>query len=90
MTSEPNEIQFDAYNEVLNAFIELRGRGVTVSAQDLDVLKTWAWERLEPEAIIRCIMAIAEDNKENGRPFPSSLKALDRQVRRALRESSEF
>jgi hypothetical protein len=90
MTPEPNDIEFVAYNRVLNVFVELRGRGVTVSAQDLDILKTWATDRLAPEDLIRSIVAIAEDDRENGRPFASSLKALDRRVRRAIRESAEY
>lgn len=78
------------YQVVLNAFIELRSHGVTVSAQDLEVLKSWADDHLPPRLIIEAMEAIALENKDKGKRFSASLKALDRSVRRAVREAMNY
>jgi hypothetical protein len=90
MDSQHQEIDLSQYNTVLNVFIELRGRGVTVSTQDLEVLKGWANERIDPEALCQGIVAIYRDCEEKGTRFATSLKALDRPLRRAIREANEY
>ncbi|MFZ9520774.1 MAG: hypothetical protein ACO3A4_09875 [Silvanigrellaceae bacterium] len=81
---------FANYQIVLNAFLELRGHGIAVSSQDLEVLKSWAEEGLPPELIIKALEAIALENQEKGKRLASSLKTLDRSVRRAVRNFQEF
>ena len=87
----PNQdVDLSRYNAVLNVFIELRGRGVAVSTQDLEVLKGWANERLDPEVLSQTIITIYRDCEEKGTRFATSLKALDRPLRRAVREANEY
>jgi len=90
MDSPSQDIDLSQYNTVLNVFIELRGRGVVVSTQDLEVLKGWATERLATETLCQSILAIYRDCQEKGTRFPTSLKALDRPLRRAVREANEY
>ncbi|MEN9528744.1 MAG: hypothetical protein RI932_617 [Pseudomonadota bacterium] len=90
MDPQHQDIDLSQYNTVLTVFIELRGRGVAVSAQDLEVLKGWANERFDPEFLCQSIVAIYRDCEEKGTHFPNSLKALDRPLRRAIREANEY
>ncbi|NBW80357.1 hypothetical protein EBR21_01255 [bacterium] len=88
---EPSEkTDFSDYQTVLNAFIELRSHGIAVSSQDLEVLKSWAEDKLPPELIIKAMEAIALENQEKGKRLASSLKTLDRSVRRAVRNFQDF
>ena len=80
----------DDFSQVLTAFIELRGRGVAVSRQDLEILKAWSAEGFTPSAVIECLVAIHQDCEEKGIKFASSLKALDQPIRTAIRRSTEY
>lgn len=90
MVHSQNPPDLSEYNKVLTAFVELRGRGITVSAQDLEILKTWATDRLPPDTIIDTLVLIAQNCEEKGLRFATTLKALDRQVRGAIREGQEY
>ncbi|NBX18125.1 MAG: hypothetical protein EBR09_12255 [Proteobacteria bacterium] len=90
MTTPPKQYDLNQYQIVLNAFMELRSRGVVVSSQDLEVLKSWADDQLPPELILKVLESIALENQENNRIFSTSLKALDRTVRRAVRDLQDF
>lgn len=90
MDSQNHNIDLNHYNAVLNAFIELRGRGIVVSTQDLEVLRGWARDHLDPEALCQSIAAIYQDCEEKRRRFPTSLRALDLPLRRAIREANEY
>lgn len=90
MTSPSSHSDPDDFSKVLTAFIELRGRGIAVSRQDLEVLNAWSAEGFSPSAIIDCLIAIHQDCEEKGTRFASTLKALDQQVRTAIRRSSEY
>lgn len=90
MDNSPQEVDFSDYNHILTVFIELRGRGVTVSAQDLEVLQSWATDRLNPQSIADCLVAMSQDCQEKGTRFATTLKALDRHVRRAIRQREEY
>lgn len=89
-SNQPPKNTLSDYQIVLSAFLELRGRGVTVSHQDLEVLKSWAEEGLPPGLILQALEAIARETRENAKPFSNSLRALDRSVRRAIRESQNY
>lgn len=90
MDSPTEKTDLTEYQIVLNAFLELRSRGVGVSSQDLEVLKSWADDKLPPHLILQALEAIALENQGNGKRFGNSLKALDRSVRRAVRETQEY
>jgi len=90
MTSTKSTSDSDEFSQVLEAFIELRSRGVAVSRQDLEVLNGWSAEGFSPSAVIECLVAIHQDCEEKGVKFASSLKALDQPVRTAIRRSSEY
>jgi len=90
MDSVSQKYDLIQYQIVLNAFVELRSRGVVVSSQDLEVLKSWAEDGLPPELIIKALESIALENQENNRVFSSSLKALDRTIRRAVRDLMDY
>jgi RNase adaptor protein for sRNA GlmZ degradation len=90
MNTPPPRYDLGEYQIVLIAFTELRGRGVVVSSQDLEVLKSWAEDQLPPKLIIKVFESIALENQENNKSFSTSLKALDRTVRRAVRDLMDY
>lgn len=90
MNSRTPIYNLSEYQIVLNAFMELRSRGVVVSSQDLEVLKSWADEQLPPDLIIKVLESIARESQENKKTFSTSLKALDRTVRRAVRDMQDY
>ncbi|NBO38834.1 hypothetical protein EBU99_09650 [bacterium] len=83
-------VDLSDYNVVLSAFVELRGRGLAVSAHDLEVLKNWADDGLPPQLLVDALETICLEYQRQDRRFRGSLKALDRQVRRAIREKQEY
>lgn len=90
MSSPQSPDDSDDFSQVLTAFIELRGRGVAVSRQDLEILNAWSAEGFMPSAVIECLVAIHQDCEEKGMKFASSLKALDQPVRTAIRRRTEY
>jgi hypothetical protein len=75
-----------AYSRIAHAFIELRGKGLSLCATDLDVLRAWHDMRLPPVALLELLFALAQECDEAGKGFPLTLKAVDTRVRRALRD----
>lgn len=90
MNSHSPQGDLDDYSRVLTAFVELRGKGVAVSRQDLEVLNAWMADGFSPTAIVERLVAIHQDCEEKGVKFASSLKALDQPVRTAIRQDSEY
>jgi len=90
MNASTPSYDLQKYQVVLNAFIELRGRGVSVSTQDLEVLKSWAEDGLPPEMIVKALESFDEEYQKSGKRWSSSLKTLDRSVRRAIREFQSY
>jgi hypothetical protein len=58
MTSHSSQGDLDDYSRVLTAFVELRGKGVAVSRQDLEVLNAWMADGFPPSAIIEQLKAL--------------------------------
>ena len=84
MSIRPTESASD-YSRISHAFVELRGKGLSLCAADLDVLRSWRDMRLPPSAILELMFALSQECDEAGKGFPLTLKAIDTRVRRAAR-----
>jgi len=73
------------YSRISHAFVELRGKGLSLSAADLNVLRAWRDMYLPPSAILELMFALSQECDDGGTGFPLTLKAIDTRVRRALR-----
>ncbi|BBH54213.1 hypothetical protein [Fluviispira sanaruensis] len=78
------------YSMLVHLFLDLRGRGLSLSSADLDILKSWEDAGLKPEFIAQVMFEYAEECKHKARPFPSTLVPLSRRVHTVLIKSTEF
>lgn len=80
----------DGYPMLAHLFLDLRGRGLSLSSVDLDILKTWEELGINPDFIAQVMLEYAEECKKKSKVFPSTLLPLSRRVRAILIKSSEF
>lgn len=78
------------YAGLAHLFIELRGRGLSLSASDIDFIAAWEMEQIDPEFIAKTMLNIADECREKAVSFPASLKSINTRLHRALRNSAEF
>ncbi|KAB8028600.1 hypothetical protein [Fluviispira multicolorata] len=75
---------------LVHLFLDLRGRGMSLSSADLDILKSWEDMGLKPEFIAQIMFEYAEECKQKAKVFPATLLPLSRKVRAILIKSTEF
>jgi hypothetical protein len=73
------------YSHVAHAFIELRGRGLSLSSADLTHLRSWRDLGIPPLALLEFLFSLADECESAGKGFPLTLKAVDVRLKRALR-----
>jgi hypothetical protein len=88
MTSLPDDKDFE-YSMLVHLFLELRGRGMSLSSADLDILKSWEDSGIKPEFIAQIMIEYAEDCKQRSKHFPNSFLPLSRRVRSILIKANE-
>lgn len=88
MTSEPDNQDFE-YSMLIHLFIELRGRGMSLSSADLDIFKAWEDSGIKPEFIAQIMVEYADECKQKSKHFPNSLLPLTRKVRSILIKAHE-
>lgn len=86
MPSAPLLLPLSDYSRIAHAFVELRGKGLSLSAADLEVLRSWRERAVPPVALLELLFALAEECEQEGKGFPLSLKSIDTRVKRALRD----
>ncbi|MCA2961078.1 MAG: hypothetical protein IOD12_12560 [Silvanigrellales bacterium] len=74
------------YSRIAHAFIELRGKGLSLAAADLEVLRSWRERSIPPVALVELLFAIAQECENEGKGYPLSLRAIDTRVKRSLRD----
>lgn len=76
--------------EVVHLFLELRGRGLSLSAPDYRHLEQWrSWE-LEPADVLQVLLDLKAEADDGGLPFPNGLAQVGRRLKRALKRESEY
>jgi hypothetical protein len=78
------------YPMLVHLFLELRGKGMSLSSVDLDLLKAWEDADIKAEFIAQIMLEHAEECKKKSKNFPSTLLPISRKVRSILIKTSEF
>ncbi|APJ04642.1 hypothetical protein [Silvanigrella aquatica] len=89
MVSSDSSSSFE-YSLVVELFLELRGKGISLSAVDLDILNAWEESGIKPDFIVQTMLEYAEDCKIKSKTFPTTLLPLSKKVRSILIKTSEF
>lgn len=76
----------DLYARLSHLFIELRGRGVSLSSLDLETLASWQQSAIDPEFIAKIMCEMANESIEDGNHFPNNLAPIARRLKRELRQ----
>lgn len=77
------------YSELVNLFLDLRGRGMSLSTLDLDILQTWENHGLEIEFIAKVMIEISEECKNKKQIFPTTLQPISRKLNQVLQKMRE-
>ncbi len=85
-----NTLLNDPYATLSHFFLELRGRGLSLSALDGETLFRWKNAQVPVEVIMDIAWKIADDCMTQKRAFPASLAPIDRQVQKFLKKRIEF
>lgn len=77
------------YKDIVNLFIELRARGISLSSMDYEILQRWSDSSIEPDLITKVMMEtklVCDEKKKN---FPNTLEPISRQVGKVLLKMRE-
>lgn len=77
------------YSDLVNLFVDLRGRGVSLSTIDLDILQSWQKNDLSAHFIAKVMIEIADDCKIKKKHFPNSLEAISKKINKILLKMRE-
>ncbi len=86
LNSPPN----DPYATLSHFFLELRGRGLSLSSMDIETLFLWKQMKIPVEIIMEIAWGIADECLAQKKPFPATLAPIHRRVNRYLKKRSEF
>lgn len=75
--------------ELIHLFIDLRGRGLSLSTFDLDILNAWEKDGLNVEFIAKTMYEIAYECKEKNQNFPNTLLPISRKLNKILLKMRE-
>jgi len=65
------------YYEVLNAFLNLKGQGVTPTQEDVDILLHWSKSQMDPNYIMKVIVDLCLNCQKEDKAKPRSLSDVD-------------
>lgn len=80
----------DPYATLSHFFIELRGRGLSLSSIDAETLLRWKTNCVPIDVIMDVAWAIADECMAQNRPYPASLAPIDQRIKRYLKKKKEF
>jgi hypothetical protein len=69
---------------VVEQFLEYRGRGITLSGRELEVLSKWEANNIPEQHILLVLRMVAEDCDAKGKPFPNTLFPIVRILEKRL------
>jgi hypothetical protein len=78
------------YPMLAHLFLDLRGKGMSLSSVDLDILNAWENSGLKAEFIAKVMLEYFDECKQKSKVFPASLLPISRKVRSILIKTSEF
>jgi hypothetical protein len=73
------------YSRIAHLFIELRGKGMSLSNADVEILGLWNGHKVPPSVLSELLVSIARECEEASVGFPLSLRAVHTRLQRGLR-----
>jgi hypothetical protein len=77
------------YKDIVTLFIELRSKGISLSAMDYEVLQRWSDNHIDPDLIVKVMMETKLVCDEKNKKFPNTLEPISRQVGKVLLKMRE-
>lgn len=77
------------YSELIHLFIDLRGRGISLSTIDLDILQSWQKNNLAIQLIAKIMLEISVECKAKNKHFPNTLEPISRKLDKVLLKMRE-
>ena len=72
------------FNTLIQLFVQLRGRGLSLSTLDLDILRAWKKSEFDAEFIAQIMIETSEECKQKNTLFPNTLEPISRKLNRIL------
>ncbi|WGL60915.1 hypothetical protein QEJ31_04800 [Pigmentibacter sp. JX0631] len=82
-------IEIKDYSILASLFIDLRGKGVSLSTADLEILHSWEKANLKPEFIMQVMFEYASECRSRAKDFPNNLAPISRRLHSILAKSAE-
>jgi hypothetical protein len=76
------------FGRVLELFLELRGKGASLSGDDLTYLSKWKQRKVSPQVVEVVMRGLDAECSRQSKPFPTGLKAVDRRVTLYLKNAA--
>ncbi len=84
-----NNAELCDYSLIASLFIDLRGKGVSLSSADLEILLAWEKAEIKPKFIMEVMLEYADECNKKTKNFPTSLAPISRRLHSILVKSSE-
>ena len=78
------------YSYLVQLFLELRGRGLSLSSADLEIVQLWKKEGINPDFAADVMQEMAREYAQLGRVFPATIAPVARRVKQSLKQRHEF
>lgn len=78
------------YSALAHLFVELRGRGLSMSANDFEFLRAFESQGVPPTVIAEVMLQLFEECQKEKRVFPASFAPIARRVKALLKLKREF
>ena len=77
------------YSELVSLFIDLRGRGVSLSSTDLEIVQNWKKNNFSIEFIAKIMFEMSLECQNKKKHFPNTLEPIARQLNKVLLKMRE-
>jgi hypothetical protein len=72
------------YSELVSLFLDLRGRGISLSPSDLEIIQKWEKQKIHPDLIATVMTDFATQCQQKKANFPNHLEPISRQLNKIL------
>ena len=79
-----------AYSGLVHLFLELRGRGLSLSSLDLEIVRQWQISAIPIDVVTSVMLEMQEECVKRKQPFPATLIPIGKRLQRAMQRLHEF
>jgi hypothetical protein len=77
------------YSELMSLFLDLRGKGLSLSSIDFDILQSWQKNNISPELIAKIMFEIKEECINKNKNYPNNFEPISRKLNKILLKMRE-